>query len=324
MTKYAFEQTDLSQILVSLSFSLQRFSNQELPIKNNNAEELINSLSLSGGSKKSRKRKREQMAKLASTNGKETKENSETKGKVYCTMLASTINFCACLFANCSHLFTPEVLHKSMLCFVSISLTSFSGTQTEFSRATVKYPNMNYFKNDDVLLALLSCLEALIIRPNPKCSPPLSILSEILKMAANDERPQVAEKAQQIQILLEMIVKPNMIQVFPSIALEYEPKIEVESQSIQTENQVTLVNVSSQTSEAKVVAQNDVESYVVMRAKKTRSRFVQTDEKFAIDKIGGVGEKKLTSETQSDVNLDCEDDEDNFFDICEQFVPEIV
>merc|ERR1712226_320750 len=324
VSTYAFEKEVLGNVLVSLTFVVRRYATEEFKINDAVLADDLNFTNklLIGGSKKSRKRKREQMSKLTAAASDKNGSNNELY-KARCVDLISTaLSLSACLFRKCSQQFTAEILHKSMSNMISLSLTVFSGSKIEFQTSTVRFRNMEYFKCEKVLMALLAGLEALVSNPNPKCSPPLAIISEVVKMAPNDERDSVASKAKDICKMIEMIIKPNSIAVLPTINLKYEPKTETEHQIVQTENQVTLVNVSAQT------VQFDTDTSLGKQQpkvdKKTRNSFVQTEKKWV--EIEPRQELKLSSEKQvdrpNDLHLNNED-EDNFLDICEEFVPDI-
>ena len=178
-------------------------------------------------------------------------------------------------------------------------------------------------------MALLDVLDAIVIRPNPKCAPPLELISQIACKASLDFDSSVMDKASSVKSAVELVYKPCGFAPFPSIIVPYEPFTETDEVSCQTENQVVTVNSYAQTILRDSVVVANETSVGTAKKIKRRNAASQTVASYEVASRSDADSTKSQRLSKVDCKFDVQltnhaDDYDSFVDLCQMFVPEIL
>ena len=168
----------------------------------------------------------------------------------------------------------------------------------------------------------------MVLRPNPKCTPPLSIIADVFANARNSNDQNVVAVVSRSCKVLDNLFKPNSMPPFGSVLMQYEPNVETTDVCSQTEKFVEFQNAYTQTiyEVASHVSENSNR-----KRRPTKSIGSQTTFK---TKQTAVVESSFVSETEKetaavdskiDPCLQLDDaDFESFSSICEQFFPSVV
>ena len=323
MSRYCFSQEYLDSFLSVTISSFHRFVLYEKDITE--GEEF---------QPKAKKRKHDSSANTESPISTQFTKTThcEKRTQILFDLITSLLDFCAIILCECSDYLSPSVLHEVYTKVFFLSINMFSNKLRLGKEILCKYPNFALFLSSSPFkCALLQLLESMVLRPNLKCSPPLSMIADIFTNAKNDKDPNVLTIASRGCKVLDSLFKPDNSPPFGTVLMQYEPETKTSENSSQTESCADFQNAYTQTTNE--ITANIATNSEGLQGKLKQNRSVGSQtvakmnhgnpERLEVNVGSKMESKSSNSKVEPCMELS-EADFESFSSICEQFFPSVV